>query len=138
MAVAAAGLQGVASADAEQAPAMSSGQPQSPAEPTARSSRPHWTVDHGEVYCTLSRYYGPGQNTFAIRTIPGTGRVELLVSNPRWRVSPISSGTPIEVLLEPGNSMFRVNALTGRLPGNIPLLAFLDLNPDLLDSVAAS
>ncbi len=114
------------------------GQPPATTPPADRSLRPHWTVNHGEVYCSLSRYNGPAATTFSIRTIPGTSRVELLFSSSAWRRSPVPYGTTLDVMLLPGNSKHRVDARTGRLPNNAPLLAFLDLQPDFVDAVAAA
>lgn len=118
------------------ATAASSAVAQTPAQP---AQGPHWTVDHGEVYCTLSRNNGPDATFFAIRVIPGTDRVELLLTDRSWVRTPLSYGQLAMLSLTPAEGEpLRVEALTGRLPSGSRLLAFLNLGRAFVDQFAKS
>ena len=110
---------------------------QAPAQPAQPVQEPHWTVDHGEVYCTLGRDNGPDATLFTIRVIPGTGQVELLLTNRSWRQTPLSYGQAATIVMTPGEHEPReVDAVTGRLPSGSRLLAFLRLDDSFVASLA--
>ncbi len=103
----------------------------------AQPAAPHWTVNHGEVYCTLGRDNGPNAVNFALRVIPGTDRVELLVTSRQWRHTPMFNGQGAELALLPGvGGPIKARARASRLPGGGPLLAFLDLGSGFVDRLA--
>lgn len=88
------------------------------AQPSARAAAPHWTVNHGEVYCTLGRDNGPGAVNFALRVIPGTERVELLVTSRSWNRAPATYGQAVRIVTTPGeDAPIKTRTLAGRLPG---------------------
>jgi TonB family protein len=106
-------------------------QAQSPAPP-----EPLWQVDHGEVYCTLGRNYGPEATSFAIRVIPGTPTIELLTMNRTWRTAPLLDGQFVSIALSSGGEPIRTQAITHRLASGEHVLAFFGLGPDFVDRFA--
>jgi hypothetical protein len=107
------------------------------AQPAAAPSPPLWNVDHGQVYCSLARDNGPDAVNFALRAIPGTQRVELLVTSRSWRRTPFTNGQSARILLSPGNGEpVEGEAVTGQLARAGPVVAFLGLGPSFLDRFA--
>jgi TonB family protein len=104
---------------------------QGPAAP-----EPLWQVDHGEVYCTLGRNYGPDATSFAIRAVPGTSITELLLTNPRWRETPMYAGQRGRIVLTPGAEPIESTALTTRLADGGRVLAFFYLGGEFVDRFA--
>jgi TonB family protein len=106
---------------------------------TPAASAPHWNVDHGEIYCSLARDYGPGNPNFSIRAIPGSTRVDLLVSSRSWRRTPLTHGQSARVALsaDSGQPIERFT-YAGRLPGAGLVMAFQGLGLDFLDRFARS
>lgn len=121
-----------------QPPAQAQPQPPVQVQP-GRPTGPYWNVNHGELYCTLGRDSGPDAVNFAIRVIPGTDRVELLVTSRGWARLPLSYGQAVRLALSPGEGKaIETQALTGRLPSGAPLLVFLNLGEDFVDRVASA
>lgn len=94
--------------------------------------RPEWTVDHGALFCSLVRARDPAGTTFAIRTIPGTERFELLTSSAAWRRTPLASRQSATLVLTPGGESIEAQAIVGNLDNGNRMLAFVRLPPEFL------
>lgn len=108
-----------------------------PAQAPAEAPAGQWNISRGEVYCTLGRGNGPGGVDFALRVIPGTERVDLLVTSRGWQRIPIPRGEKAGIALLPEDGApIEAPALTGRLPSGSPLLAFGALGSKFIDRLA--
>lgn len=100
---------------------------------------PYWNVDHGQVYCSLARDYGPGTENFGLRVIPGTTRVEMLVANRSWRRPPFTTGQAVRIVLSPDEGpLIEAQAVAGRLPRVGLVVALLDLGEGFVDRFAGA
>ncbi len=104
---------------------------QAPAEPPER-----WRIDHGEVYCTMTRTFRATQTTLLIRTIPGTALSDLLLSSRSWTESPLRAGETVS--LQVGESAeIQVPASATRLASGTVAIGFQELPSGYLDRLAA-
>lgn len=71
--------------------------------PTATA---HWTSYGGEQRCSLIRTTGgPASKALVIRSVPGTERAEILWFDPEWRIPIPLSHIPVEVVLQPSDTV---------------------------------